>query len=42
MRLFLFCALLGMLLAGCGRKTDLDLPPGGERDSRVEREWKKY
>ncbi len=29
------------ILAACGKKGPLEVPPGGAEDARVEREWNK-
>ncbi len=29
------------LIASCGKKGPLEVPPGGAEDARVEREWQK-
>ena len=42
MRAPIACLLaLAFALAACGRKADLEVPPGGAADSRIERDWKE-
>ncbi len=30
-----------LMVAACGKKGPLEVPPGGAEDTRVEREWNK-
>lgn len=41
MRHLLWGMLALLLVAACGKKGPLEVPPGGIEDPRVEREWDK-